>query len=106
MKRSKYRAIPTVVDGIRFPSKLEAAFYGQLKLRRDQDAGDVRYFLRQVPFDLPGGVRYVCDFAAFMRDGSVKYYETKGMKTAMYRLKKKQAEAIYPVTITEVSNDG
>lgn len=44
-KRSKYRAEPIVVDGIRFDSKREAARWGELKLL--EKAGKVKAIHRQ-----------------------------------------------------------
>lgn len=96
-KRSKYGAEPTEVDGIRFDSKAEARYYQQLKLRVQN--GEVRYFLRQVPFHLPGGVRYVVDFMEVHVDGSVHWVDVKGIETAMFRTKKRLVESLYPVTI-------
>jgi len=95
--RHKFNAKPTQSDGIRFDSKLEARYYDQLKLR--QRAGEVVFFMRQVPFHLPGGVRYVCDFQEFWSDGSVHFVDVKGMETSDFKMKKKQVEAIYPVEI-------
>jgi hypothetical protein len=97
---SKYKAIPTYVDNIRFPSKLEARYYSKLKLR--QQANDIKYFLTQVPFRLPGGIKYVCDFMVVENDGSIKYIDTKGIETATFKLKKKQVEALFPVKIEVV----
>jgi hypothetical protein len=37
----------------------------------------------------------------FWVNGVVTIEDVKGMKTPMYILKKKQVEAIYPITITE-----
>lgn len=96
-KRSKYGAEPTEVDGIRFDSKAEARYYQRLKLRVQN--GEVRYFLRQVPFHLPGGVRYVVDFMEVHADGSVHWVDVKGIETAMFRTKKRLVESLYPVTI-------
>jgi len=97
--RHKYHAKPTTCDGIRFASKKEAAFYEQLKLR--QKAGDVVMFLRQVPFDLPGGVKYRADFLVFYNDGSCAVIDVKGHRTSEYKAKKRMVEALYPVTIEE-----
>ncbi len=97
--RHKFNAIQTEVDGIKFSSKREAAYYGQLLLA--QKSGDLIFFLRQVPFHLAGGVRYVCDFAEFWKDGSVRFVDTKGFKTQMYIAKRKMVEATYPITIIE-----
>ncbi len=100
MIRHKFHAKPTELDGIIFPSKKEAKYYSELKLR--QKSGEVLFFLRQTPFHLPGGVKYVCDFTEFLSDGSVQFVDVKGMKTDMYVVKKKIVEAIFPIEITEV----
>lgn len=98
----KYRNTPTVVDGIRFDSKREAEFYGKLKALRD--AGTIRYFLRQVPFHLEGGVIYRADFLVFWSSPFTPetVYDVKGFRTEVYRLKKKQVEARYGITIREI----
>ena len=98
--RHKFNAKPTELDGIKFASKKEAKYYQELKLR--QAAGLVLFFLRQVPFHLPGNVRYVCDFAEFLADGEVRFVDVKGYRTDMYKLKRKQVQAVYGVTIEEV----
>ena len=51
-KRSKYGAKKTVVDGITFASKKEAARW--VDLNRLQDAGDIGQLERQVPIVLQG----------------------------------------------------
>lgn len=94
---SKYSAQPTEVDGIRFDSKAEARYYQGLKAR--VAAGELAYFLRQVPLHLPGRTRYVVDFVEFWTDGRVRYVDVKGVETAMFRMKKRQVEALYPITI-------
>lgn len=99
-KKPKFRNIRNNVDGINFASKLESGYYLQLKLR--QAAGDVRYFLRQVPLHLPGNTRYVVDFLVCERDGAIRYIDTKGMETAAFKRSKKQVEALYPITIETV----
>ena len=96
-RKSKYNAQRIVIDCITFHSKKEAKFYKELKLDPD-----VKFFLRQVPFDLPGGTSYRADFLIFLKDGSYKVVDVKGFSTQVYRLKKKQVEAIYPVKIEEV----
>ncbi len=96
----KFKANPTSVDNIRFDSKLESRYYAQLKIR--VKSGDVLFFLRQVPFHLPGNVRYVCDFQEFHSDGSVHFVDVKGVETKEFILKKKQVEDLYPVTIEVV----
>ena len=97
--RHKFNAIPTEVDGIKFASKKEAKYYSDLRLR--QAAGEVFFFLRQVPFHFPGNVRYVCDFQEFLATGEVRFVDVKGYKTDMYKLKVKQVKAVFGVTIEE-----
>ena len=89
------------VDGILFDSKKEARRYGDLKLMRK--AGVVSFFLRQVPFHLPGKTTYRCDFVVFYADGTVAFEDVKGMRTQAYKLKKRQVEELYkPVVILEI----
>ncbi len=102
--KHKLHAKPTTVDNINFSSKLEARYYQQLLLR--QKAGEVIFFLRQVPFHLPGGVKYVLDFQEFHADGNVIFTDTKGMATPLYIAKKKIVEAIYPIQINVVTKEG
>ena len=101
--RHKYNAQPTVVDEIRFDSKAEANYYSQLLIRKQ--AGEVVTFLRQVPFHLPGGVRYVVDFLEFHADGTVHFVDVKGVETATFKAKKKQVEELYAPIKIEVVGD-
>ena len=102
--RNKYHAIPVEQDNMRFDSKLEARYYAALKVL--VRSGQVAYFLRQVPFHLPGKVTYRCDFQVFWKEGVVSYVDVKGRDTPMSRLKRKQVEDLYPVKIELVSKVG
>jgi hypothetical protein len=82
------------LDGIKFPSKAEARYYAYLKAQ--QASGEVVGFLRQVPFYLPGGAKYVCDFQVFYADGRVAFIDVKGMRTRNFDSKKKIVEALFP----------
>jgi len=96
---SKYRNKPCYRGAIYFHSQKEARFYDELVLK--QRAGLISHFHRQVIFDLPGGVKYVCDFIIIHPDGRIQYVDVKGMKTKDYSTKKKITEATYPVEIEE-----
>lgn len=96
----KYHAKRTELDGIKFASKKEARRYRDLDLM--QKTGLVVFFLMQVPFRLPGGIKYVADFMIFWTDGHVSVEDVKGFKTPAYKAKKKMVEALYPVEIQEV----
>jgi hypothetical protein len=96
-RKHKYAAKKTVVDGIQFDSQKEARYYRQLKLR--VQAGEVLFFLRQVPFHLPGGTKLVIDFLEFHTDGSVHVVDVKGMETAQFKIKKREVEHHYPIEV-------
>lgn len=98
-KKNKYGSIQTIVDDIKFPSRLEARYYQRLKELKE--SGELLYFLRQVPFHLPGGVIYRVDFAEFWPD-KVRYVDTKGVETNTFKTKKRIVEAMYPVKIEVV----
>lgn len=103
-REHKYRAQPTVVDGIRFASKRESERYAQLKLL--EKAGDITHLLLQPKFPITvNGIvvcKYVADFS-YRRRPNVIIEDVKGFKTPIYRLKKKLFEACYPgLKITEL----
>jgi hypothetical protein len=100
-KPHKYHAQPVVIDGMRFPSTAEGKFYRYLKTQIA--IGIVKYFLRQVPIHLPGGVKLVIDYLVFYTNGVVRYIDVKGVETEMFKAKKKLVEALYPVKIDTVN---
>ena len=95
--KHKFRAKAVQDDGHHFPSKLEHRHYQKLLLLKK--AGEVIFFLRQVPFHLPGGTKYVVDFQVFWSDGRISFIDSKGVETGMFKMKKKMVEALYPVEI-------
>lgn len=100
-KKHKFKAKRCQVDEKKFPSLLEARYYCQLKLR--QQAGDVIFFLRQIPFELPGGVKYVTDFMVFLANGEIEFVDTKGKDTPLSIAKRKILEDLYPIKIKIVT---
>jgi hypothetical protein len=99
-KESKYHAQSVEIDNIKFASKKEGRRYQELKAL--QYLGEVKFFLRQTPFHLPGKTQYRLDFMVFWTNGNVTFEDTKGMRTQMYKLKKRQVEEIYPIKILEI----
>lgn len=101
-KLRKYRNTPTVVDGKRFESKAEAARYVDLcNLHR---AGLVRFFVRQVPFGLPGGIKYFADFMVVWQNSKgvlshISVEDVKGVLTRVSANKIKQVEEIYGIKV-------
>lgn len=98
--RHKFGAIRQEHDGFKFSSKAEGRYY--LWLKAEKAAGTVLHWLMQVPFHLPGGVRYVVDFMIFMADGSVRFVDVKGMETESFKAKKRIVEAMWPGITIEV----
>lgn len=97
---SKYRAVPTFVDNIRFASKREAQRYQELKLLK------VEELELQPEFSIVIRGTKVCvyraDFAYRGPGGERVIEDAKGIRTPVYRLKKKLVEAAYDVKIVEV----
>ena len=98
--KHKYKSKPCDIDNIKFQSKKEASYYKSLKLATS--SGELIFFIRQVPFHLPGGAKYLCDFVEFWSDGEVRFVDVKGFRTETYKIKKRIVEAIYPIEIKEV----
>ena len=103
-KHSKYGNRRVEVDGIKFDSQHEATIYQELMLR--VRAGELKAVLRQVSFDLPGGIRYVADFVTIAPDMHVEgVYDAKSPATKANRVyinKKKQMKACWGIEIREV----
>lgn len=92
--RSKYGAKPTMLDGLRFDSRLEAHRWAMLSIM--QQMGEISDLRRQVRFPLMvGPIRlgdYVADFV-YSRDGSQVIEDAKGVLTPMARWKIKHMAA-------------
>lgn len=98
--RHKYNAVPSNRDNIKFPSKLERDCYDVLKAF--QSSKMIRFFLRQIPFDIPGKARHNVDFEVFTH-GGVYFVEAKGRDLAMGKLKRLQVEEIYDIDVHVVT---
>ena len=95
--RARIKGAKVVVeDGIRFQSKLEAQRYRYWVNLWHVKA--IRWFIRQAPFHLPGGVIYRADFLVALPVG-ILVEDVKGWMTEVSRLKIKQVEAIYGITV-------
>lgn len=90
-KLPKFRNVPTVVDGRRFASKLEARRYQELLLAKAM--GQIKGFACQVSIPLPSGKRrMVLDFMVCNNDGSIRFLDAKGMATAAWSTKRDELE--------------
>lgn len=113
-RRSKFGAVKTVVDGITFHSKKEAKRYADLMLL--QKAGKIKKLELQPEYEIIVNgkkiCKYIADFVYHERDeeheknGGSPYWtivteDVKGVRTGIYRLKKKLVEAVYGIRIKE-----
>lgn len=109
-KQSKYKNKKVVIDGIKFDSKKEANRYLELKLMEDTDYIkdlELQKKFELIPkYEINGrkvrAMNYICDFYYYdiLKD---KYIveDVKGMKTQVYKLKKKMFEYKYKIEIIE-----
>ncbi len=111
-KPSKYRNVKTTVDGEVFDSKREAARWHELQLR--ERAGQIRNLRRQVGFLLHAPVigydgeaqgmavvsSYIADFV-YREQGKLVVEDSKGARTAIYRLKRKHMLIEHGIRIKE-----
>lgn len=122
---NKYHNQKTTVDGIPFDSKKEARRYQELKLL--ERTGQISDLKRQVEYELipeqrepsnivfkkgkskgklkPGKLleqkcSYVADFT-YIEDGFVIVEDVKGIKTDVYKMKRKLMLQIYRIQIRE-----
>ena len=105
-KKHKYNAKKIVIDGIEFDSKKEGKRYQELKML--EKAGKIKdlklqpKFLLQESFKYKGktqrAIFYIADFE-YIKDGKRIVEDVKGVKTDVYKLKKKLFLKKYPDVI-------
>lgn len=115
-RRNKYGARPTIVNGIRFHSKLEAARYRELLAR--EKAGAISNLERQVPYPVywPGHegdkkwllFTYVCDFRYIDAETGEEVVEdvkgnTTGSPMGVFRVKQKGVRFAFDVEVGVVT---
>lgn len=100
---NKYHNKKTVVDNIKFDSKLEADRYSELKLlERAGEIFDLKLqprFLLQPNFKYKNKtyrkIEYVADFE-YICNGQVVVEDSKGFKTDVFKIKEKLLLCKYP----------
>lgn len=102
---SKYHATPVWQDGYRFDSQAEARRYGQLHLL--EKAGIVTNITvhKRYPLEVNGRLvaTYEADFV-YYRPEQAKWVteDVKGVRTQVYKLKRRLMLACYGIEIQEV----
>jgi hypothetical protein len=100
-KESKYHAQKVEVDGIKFDSKKESRQWKELCML--EASGGISNLRRQVSFELQPkytnnkgehirAINYVADFV-YEKDGKTYVQDTKGVRTDVFKIKKKLFEA-------------
>jgi len=107
-RRSKYGNVRVMFNGRNFDSKREAQHAARLEMLRKavddkERVVDIQY---QIPFELKVNgklvAKYIADFRVRFADGRVEIHDAKGVRTDVYKLKKKFFEAMYPYRIIEI----
>ena len=105
-KPHKYHAQKTVVDGITFDSRKEARRYGELKAL--EKAAEIINLELQPRYELipkQKGERacvYIGDFRYKTWGDEIVVEDCKGMKTPVYRIKKKLMLHVHGIRIIEI----
>ena len=103
-QQSKYHNQKVEINGKKFDSKKESKDW--LRLKSMEDSGLIKNLCCQVPFELQPkyvtrdgrkirAITYVADFV-YERDGAKYAQDSKGMRTDVYKMKRKMFEYKYP----------
>lgn len=107
---SKYHNTQCSLDGIRFDSIKEMNRYAELKIM--EKGGVIKNLRLQVPYTLipaekddrgktrERAVKYVADFV-YEEDGKTVVEDVKGVKTSVYKIKRRLMKYIYGIEIKE-----
>ena len=103
VKKNKYRAVPVTINGIWFPSKRQGERYKILSTW--EKAGIITDLQTEVSYRLEVNGVLICKYYAdsvYVMDGELVVEDVKGIKTPVYKLKKKLMKAIHGIEIKEV----
>lgn len=101
-KRQKYGNRKTTIDNIEFPSKAEASYYCDLKVR--ERAGEVSNVKMQTPYALTINGRLICTYRddfSFQDhvENRFRVVDVKGFATPVFKLKLKMMKAIHNIDV-------
>ena len=104
-KKSKYGAVKTEVDGIKFDSKHEASRYQELRLL--EQAGEITNLRLQMPYILfpknehGRALKYIADFVYNDNTGALVVEDAKGHPTDVYKIKRRLMAELKGIEIKE-----
>lgn len=109
-KQNKYKNKKVQYDEMTFDSKKEYSYY--LKYKLMEQAGEIKDLKMQVPFTLIETFKlqdktyrktiYKADFTFIDKEGKYHVIDVKGIRTDVYKLKKKLMAWKYGIEIEEV----
>ena len=101
-KQSKYKNKKVIYNGIKFDSQKERNYYIKLKLLEDK--GKIKDLKLQVKFELQPkfksgnkniqAISYIADFTYLDEENKLHIIDTKGVRTDVYKIKKKMMQYI------------
>lgn len=103
-RQSKYGNTRTYYNGRTYDSKAEAKRAGELDILLR--AGHIKSWEPQPKFEIVVNEKKICtyraDFKVEYPDGTTEIEDVKGVRTPVYKLKKKLVEALYGIEIQEL----
>jgi hypothetical protein len=101
---TKYRAIPTEVEGIRFASRMEARRFQELRLM--EKAGEITNLKLQTRWPLVVNGVKVCEYRPdfeYDEGGRHVVEDVKGARTSVFAIKAKLMRAVHGITVLETT---
>ncbi len=103
-KRSKHNNVKVETEDGVFDSKKEYKRYKELRMLLKK--GEIGFLAKQVQFELNTGgshsLMYIADFVYTTKEGVQVVEDVKGMRTAVYKKKKKLMKQIHKIQIVEI----
>lgn len=110
VKQSKYKNKKAIYKNIEFDSMKEMSWY--IKYELMEKSGSIKDLQRQVKFELQPSfklngktiraINYYADITYIDKDNKLHVIDIKGMKTEVYKLKKKMMAYKYNIEIEEI----
>lgn len=100
---NKYGARAVITEEGRFASQKEYRDWCHLKLQ--ERAGMITRLKRQVKFDITYRGQKICSYTAdaiYYRNGQRVVVDSKGVKTPVYRLKKRLMKVLLNIEVIEI----
>lgn len=103
-RHNKYNAVKTQVDGIWFDSKMEAEYFGLLRLRKL--AGEIEFKIHP-KYQLTKTISWKLDFEVLdLRTGVITYVDVKGQRLASFNRNLRLWEEVRDEPITLITKKG